>query len=71
MKDVLIINNTEIDKFEAYDLLYEILKDRYIKMSENPDSSVYEEIYYEIADLIYRILGEDNIDEFIEYTQEI
>lgn len=65
--DTIRVNNVDIDKEEAYEYLYEILIKAYKKMTEKDDEAS-EEYYLDTCDFIRTIIGEENVDDFIEYT---
>lgn len=65
--DTIRINNTEINKEEAYEYLYEILLKAYKRTIDNDDAKA-EEYYLDTCDFIRAIIGEENIDDFIENT---
>lgn len=67
--DKIRVNNVEIDKYEVYEYLWIILKKHY-KNYQEKDDKYTEEIYIDTCDFIRAIIGEDNVDDFIEYTSD-
>lgn len=62
------INNFDIDKYVAYEYLYEILLKAYKRTFDDDPKS--EEYYLDTRDFIRTLIGSENIDEFIEYTSQ-
>lgn len=67
MEDILTINGIQVDKYDTYDLLFEFLVYAYNKMKTDEN----EDFYLDVYELIAIIIGEENLDEFQDYTQDI
>lgn len=68
--ETIRINNVEIDKYEAYEYLYYILLNAFIRL-EKDDNVIAENYYLDTCEFIEECIGKENIDEFIEYTSEL
>lgn len=66
--------NQDFDKEEIFDYLYEIHKKHYIDYVDAEDLpnkyyQIQEMIYYNCVDFIKDLIGEENVDDFIEYCE--